>query len=165
MVKRFINGVLLINRWLFGLGAVFFVATLSLITVNVILRKIGTPIVGVYDYLECFGMVMMGSVFAYVQIKGHQIQMRIGLSRLPPRVLAIVDSFTLFLSLGFVVLLLWGAVLYLSTDVVIKEYTTNTGDVEMIVFPFRIPLVLCLVILCIILFRDTVNSVIKGVGK
>lgn len=164
-MKRFINAVLLIDNWLVGLGAFFFVATLGLITANVIGRKLGFPILGVYDYLACFGMVMIGSVFAYVQVKKRQIAITVLLSRLPPRAVAIADAVTLFLGLGFVVLLLWGVYQYLTTSVVIKEVTKNTGDFGLTVFPFRFPLVLCLVILAIILCRDMVNAVRRGMEK
>ena len=147
-----------------GIGAM--VIMMTVVVINVLGRAIiNTPLKGTVEMVEMTGAIMVSFVIAYTQFKKHNIIVGIVADRMPPKMRAIVDCFTMILSLAVVIGILWTAYITAVEMTIAGEYT---GIFETAKYPFRIVWVFGLFTLALFLLLQIIQSlsnIIKGVPK
>ena len=112
-----------------GIGAI--VIMMTIVVINVLGRAIiNTPLKGTVEMVEMLGVIMVSFIIAYTQYKKRNIIVGIVADRMPPRMRAIVDSFTMLVSLAVVACIVW------ATAVVDGAISGNFGWLGRLGFDF-----------------------------
>jgi len=144
-----------------ALGALL--AMMVVVVINVLGRAFfRAPFYGTVEFVEISGTFMVSFMAAYVQFRKSNVSVGIFVDRLSPRTQAIIDVFTVFLTLGIVSILVWGSLVAAVEMVELKEIT---GIYEIIKWPFRFVWVFGLFMLALMFLADLVEAVAKVVKK
>lgn len=134
-----------------------------LITSDVLGRFLfNSPVIGTAD-LSSYGMVIAVycSVAYCALVKGH-VSLDLIVAKFPQRGQAIIDSVTGFVSLAFFSLIIWRSVVSLMSS-------CERGEVSLTLqipsWPFRIILVIGIVILCLVLLLDFFKLLVKAAKR
>lgn len=150
--------VYLLSRWCNRIAQVAVVAMMLMLGGNILLRFIGTPILGVYDWTGLIGTILIALSLAYCGIQRGHIRVEFIVMLFPQRVQAAVDSITGILSLGLFVLAAW-------QSVVLGNEMWQKGDVSMTVqtpfHPFVYIIAFGCASLCLVILVDTIKSLAK----
>ena len=133
-----------------AVGIVFLLALMVLVVANVVVRAFGGGIAPTYELSEL--MIVVAVAFALVYTtkeKGHVV-VDILVPRLPRRIQAILQSFTLFLSVGICALIGWAGF-----DIMRYTWLKETTTVlELPYLPFRGIWVFSLLLVFLVLLFD-----------
>lgn len=100
------------TRWLSWVAGGALVAMMLLIGIHVLLRQFGNPVLGSYEFVEVFMVILLACGLAYTALaKGH-IAVNVVISRLPQRTQAIIDTVTNLISIALFAVVTWRLALY-----------------------------------------------------
>lgn len=101
-------------------------AMMLLVGGNILLRILGKPIVGTYDWTGLIGTIFIALALGYCGVQRNHVRVEFIVARFSQRVQAVVDSITGILSLGLFALAAW-------QSVVLGNDLWRKGDVSMTV--------------------------------
>lgn len=110
-----------------------------MITVNVIGRAIGVNIYGVVELVEMFLVVIIFLSLSQTHIEGKHIVVNVIVNKFSKRTQAIIDCVVFFLSLLYVILLIWQGWLAFMDSVKFNE-AASILNIPVAPFRFFIPL-------------------------
>ena len=133
---------------------------MTILVVNIILRKVWHPITGTYDFVSFMAAVLAGFAIGYVaSVKGH-VAVELFIDRLPERVQLIIAIVAGVLSLGVFSLVSWQSAIY-------GRNTWVSGEFSMTAYapfyPFIFAVSLGVAVLCLVILLDIVKAIIKVV--
>ncbi|MFC1820139.1 TRAP transporter small permease subunit [Thermodesulfobacteriota bacterium] len=147
-MERFANIIRWLSRAGMALGAVFLVAMMVLVVMNVGVRPFGRVIGGTIEVVELMAVVIVAFALAYTALSGSHVIVDIVVSRLSQRTQQIFKSFTYFLYLVTLVLITWA-----NAGLTYRRYLVGEEtDLHRISYiPFRSIWVLGLIIFCLVI--------------
>jgi TRAP-type C4-dicarboxylate transport system permease small subunit len=152
-----------IVRVLLAIGAVAIIAMMGIIVGNVIGRIFfNSPIYGAVEICGLTGVVVVAMAAGFTQQERRNVIVDVAASRFPPRIRAIADAFTLFLSLGIVAVLSWAMFASALRAAITGEYTPILAVTPA---PFEFTWAIGTLILCFFLVQHMIEAAIKGVKK
>ena len=155
-----------LSRAMDGLGRIILALMVLLITADVVLRYFfNRPIKGSYELVEFMLVVIVYLGLAYTQTQKEHISVTLLTEKMPPHVLAVLDTATHLLSLAIFVFITWRGIVQAET----LRADGTTSDILLIPnYPFMWVVVIGSATLCLIFFRDFLNSldhVLKSTPK
>ena len=163
IIDRLDKWAKLLSKWISWVGGIGVAFMLVLTVADVIGVKIfNTPISGAIEIVALLGVVISAFGFAYTQDQHANIQVEFFVTRLPKRIQAGVNAFTLLLCIILFAMLSWQSFEY---GLVLQQ----TGEVSMTsripFYPFVYSIAFCCIPLCFVLFVEFLKSVMKVVNK
>jgi TRAP-type C4-dicarboxylate transport system permease small subunit len=148
-----------VNRVLARIGMGALLVMMTVVTLNVLGRAIfNTPIYGTLEITELTGVIMVSLIIAFTQILREHIIVSIAVDRMPPRLRAGLDTFTLILSLAFAVMVIW------TTGAFGLKFPSDiTYIFEIITLPFRLVFVFGFIVVSLVLIGQIIESLAKVV--
>lgn len=147
-----------IGKVLSIISAAIIIAMMLLIVANISFRLFGEVVQGTYEIVKLLIVIAAALAVGYTAItKGH-VEIMVLITRFSQRVQTIFKAITLFISIAFLVVLMWGNVWTISQKMQINE----VSDVLKIPFlPFRIIMVFGLMFFCLVLIMDLCKIIRK----
>ena len=162
-VKSLVRVVNLLSRWFnyIGVGVLTF---MMLLTVTDVLMRFlfNSPILGTVELIEYLMIPVVFLGLAWCAVRRENIKVDILTIRLNPRLRAIIDSITCFLSLVIMVFISWQS--YSEMNFV-KEASKVSDILHIPAYPFYICLTLGCFLLCIVLFMNLIENIVQGVSR
>jgi TRAP-type C4-dicarboxylate transport system permease small subunit len=150
-------------RVLLVIATVALMAMMGTIAANIIGRIFfEVPILGTVEIAGLAGVVLIAVAVGFTEQEHRNIVVGIVANRFPPRIRAIADALTLFLSLGAVVVLSW-AVFGSAIDAV--AWGEYTSVLEITPAPFKFTWAIGTLILCLFLLQHMIKAFIKGIKR
>jgi len=146
-----------------AIGQGILILMMLLTASDVCLRYIfNRPILGAHEVTEFMMAVTVSSALAYAAYRKGHVSVDVLITRFSPRVQAVINSITCFLSLSVFLLIAWRSTLY-------AENLRASGQVStslyIPIYPFVYSIVIGSVIICLILLANLVghlSRVVKG---
>ena len=158
--RRFLDRM---NRVLVPIGMGAILTMMTVVSLNVIGRAFFRfPVFGTVEIVELAGVIFVSFILAYTQLQGENIIVTVLVDRLPPRLKAILNSFTQFLSLVIIAALGWTGFVRALEMARVKEITAIFRITQV---PFRFVWVFGCVTLFLVLMAQFIESLIKVVKK
>jgi TRAP-type C4-dicarboxylate transport system permease small subunit len=149
-----------LSRWCDRVAQGAAVAMMLMVVGNILLRMLGKPIVGAYDWTGLIGTILVALALGYCGVRRNHVRVEFIVARFPPRVQAVIDSITGVLSLGFFALAAW-------QSVVLGSDMWQKGDVSITVqspfYPFVYTIAFGCALLWLVILVDTMKSLVKAV--
>jgi TRAP-type C4-dicarboxylate transport system permease small subunit len=120
-----------------------------------------TPIFGAIEIAGLAGAVVVAVAVGFTERERRNIVVDVVTSRFTPHTRALVETFTLFLSLGAVAFLAWAIFTDAVNSVTIGETTLTTG---VRTAPFKFTWAIGVILLCLFLVQHMIET-IRGRGK
>jgi TRAP-type C4-dicarboxylate transport system permease small subunit len=143
-----------------GMGAILLMMTV--VSLNVTGRFFGLPVFGTTEIVELSGVIMVSFILAYTQFDKQNVAATALIDKLSPKLQAITNSLTLFLTLVIVALLGW-------TGFVRAQEMLSAGEITAIFrvpqAPFRFIWVLGCISLLLVLIGQFIESLFKVRNK
>ncbi len=157
---RFLEGM---NRVLVRIGMWAIVIMMTVVSLNVIGRAFfRAPLFGTVEIVELAGVIFVSCILAYTQFQRENITVNALIDVLPPRLRAITNCFTQFLSLAIIAALAW-------TGSVRAFEMLRVGEITAIFrisqAPFRFVWVFGCIVLLVVLIAQFIESLIKVIKK
>ena len=144
-------------------GAIVLAMMMFLVAVDVTLRyTIDLPVKGSVELVELMMIVVVFLAVAYTASQKGHVSIELVTSRLPQRAQAILDIFTSFLSLGFIILVIWRSILRGNTMWHDNHVTIVLG---IPIFPFLYIIAFGCILLAIILIANILDSLAQAIKK
>ncbi|MFS0823140.1 TRAP transporter small permease [Bacillus sp. 1P02SD] len=143
-----------IEKVLLFLGAVLTIFMMFLITLDVILRKLGHPIQGTFELVQVLtvGIVFLGA--AYVQsIKGH-VFIEVATDKLPKKIQQALDFFGYLIGIAVCVVITWQSGIGVWDSLVMNEVAAGIAKIPL--WPAKIVIFIGMALLSIRLLLDIV---------
>jgi TRAP-type C4-dicarboxylate transport system permease small subunit len=142
------------------IGGACLVGMMALTCIDVVLRKMGSPIFGSLDIVGFLAVIALAASMPYThQQKGH-VGVSLLVQKFSERTQAVIDSITSLVSLILFAIVSWQMWLY-AKELYIK------GDVSMAIqwpkYPFIYIVSFCFAILCLTILVDFLSQVRKAV--
>jgi len=120
------------------------------------------PVPGTFELTELMLAIAVLTAIGYTQVKGEHISIDLVISIFPPRVRAIIDTITDFLSLVIFVLVTWQTLKYAQL-----LYTSNdvSAVLRLPVYPFLIIAAIGCFMFCLAMLSSFLQSLKKVVNK
>ena len=151
------------NRVLVPIGMGAILIMMIVVSLNVIGRAFfRAPVFGTVEIVELAGVIFVSFILAYTQLQGENIIVNIVVEKLPPRLHAIINSFTQFLSLVIVAALVWTGFVRALEMVRVREITAIFRITQA---PFRFVWVFGCITLFVVLMAQFIESLVKVVKK
>jgi TRAP-type C4-dicarboxylate transport system permease small subunit len=115
-----------------------------------------TPIFGAIEIAGLAGVVVVAVAVGFAERERSNVVVDVVAIRFTPRIRAIVDAFTLFLSLGAVAFLLWAVFRDALNSVTRGEIALTTG---IFTAPFKFTWVIGIIALCLFLLQHTIEAI------
>jgi TRAP-type C4-dicarboxylate transport system permease small subunit len=135
-------------------------AMLILTTSNILLRKVGKPIYGAYDYVCFLSTIVVAFAIANCAVQKGHTQVELLVARFSRRAQGIVDSITGILSLGIFSLITW-------QSIVLANDMRRAGELSMTslepFYPYIYAIAFGCALLCFVILVDIMKSVVKAV--
>jgi len=120
------------------------------------------PIPGSYELTEFLMAILVAFALAYTQVhKGH-VSVDLVISRFPPRAQAVINTITIFFSLGIFAIITWRSIVY-AGNVRLEGFVTSALDIP--IYPFVYVVAFGSAILCLVLIYNLfehLHQVVKG---
>lgn len=137
-------------------------AMMTILVLNIILRKVWHPITGAYDFVSFTAAVLAGFGIAYVaSVKGH-VAVELFIDRLPERVQLIIGIIAGILSLGVFSLVSWQSAIYARSTWVSGEFSMTAYAPF---YPFIFAVSLGVAVMCLVILLDIIKSLVKVVKE
>jgi len=120
-----------------------------------------TPIFGTIEIAGLAGVIVVAAAIGFAEREQKNIVVDVVANRFTPRIRALADVFTLFLSLGAVAFLLWAIFNDALNSLTIRETTLTTGTFTA---PFKFTWAIGIIILCLFLLQHMIEAFRRG-GK
>jgi TRAP-type C4-dicarboxylate transport system permease small subunit len=151
------------NRVLVPIGMGAILIMMIVVSLNVIGRAFfRAPVFGTVEIVELAGVIFVSFILAYTQLQGENIIVNIVVEKSPPRLHAIINSFTQFLSLVIVAALVWTGFVRALEMVRVREITAIFRITQA---PFRFVWVFGCITLFLVLIAQFIESLVKVVKK
>jgi TRAP-type C4-dicarboxylate transport system permease small subunit len=137
-----------------GIGGACLLAVMALVVLNVITRGFGGGIAPTYEIIVLLMVVTVSFALAYTGLEKAHIEVDFMLSRLSQKAKNILKIFSLTLTVIVLMLLTWGAMVILSARWWGFE---ETELISLSYMPFRLALVIGLVLFCLIQTIHLIN--------
>jgi len=157
------SAVIQVSRVLNVIGVIAVGMLMLLITLHVLGRELfNAPITGITDICEFVMIIAVYCAVAYCAVVRGHISVDLIVSRFSERGQAITDTVTGFGSLAFFSLVAWSA-----TSHVLVSHARGDSSLtwSIVTWPFRIVLLIGIVMLCLVLLVDFVHLVARLVKK
>jgi TRAP-type C4-dicarboxylate transport system permease small subunit len=146
-----------------AIGTIALIVMATIIALNVLGRSfLGKPILGTLDISGLAGVVFATVAVPFVESQRRNVVMEVVSARFPPRLQAFMNAFVLALGLGACGLVTWAMVKESMRSASFSEATLIS---RIPVAPFKYIWSVGVALLCIILLRNIVASVIKGLKR
>jgi TRAP-type C4-dicarboxylate transport system permease small subunit len=150
-------------RVLMVAGAIALMAMMIIIVANILGRLFfRTPILGTVEVAGFTGAILVAIAVGFAERDHRNVIVEILVSRFPPRVKALVDSFTLILGLGGLVVLFWAMFNYALKTAIGHEYTFTLGVNPA---PFQFIWSFGVLILCVYVLHHIIQYFKRGLQK
>jgi TRAP-type C4-dicarboxylate transport system permease small subunit len=150
----------LLSHWCDWIAQGAVLAMMFLVGGNILLRFLGKPILGTYDWTGLMGTILIALSLGYCGVLRNHVRVEFIVARFPQRVQAVVDSITGILSLGLFALAVW-------QSVVLGNDMWQKGDVSITVqapfHPFVYAIAFGCALLWLVIFVDTIKSLARVV--
>ena len=144
-------------------GAIVLAMMMFLVAVDVTLRyTIDLPVKGSVELVELMMIIVVFLAVAYTASQRGHVAIELVSTRLPKRVQSILDVFTSFLSLVFIVLIIWRSILRGITMWQDHHVTIVLG---IPIFPFLYIIAFGCALLAIILIANILDSLAQAIKK
>lgn len=151
-----------ITKVLLVMGGIALMVMMAIVVGNSIGRALfRTPIFGTIEIAGLAGVVVVAGAVGFTERERRNIVVDTAANRLKPRMRALVDAFTLFLSLGAVAFLFWAVFNNAIRSLTIREVTLTTS---VLIAPFKFIWAIGIIILCLFLLQHMIEAIRKG-GK
>jgi TRAP-type C4-dicarboxylate transport system permease small subunit len=151
-----------ITKVLLVIGGIALMVMMAIVVGNSIGRALfRTPIFGTIEIAGLAGVVVVAGAVGFTERERRNIVVDTAANRLKPRMRALVDAFTLFLSLGAVAFLFWAVFNNAIRSLTIREVTLTTS---VLIAPFKFIWAIGIIILCLFLLQHMIEAIRKG-GK
>jgi TRAP-type C4-dicarboxylate transport system permease small subunit len=152
--------VRLVSRFCDKIAQAGLFAMLFIVASNILLRRIGKPIYGAYDYVCFIATIMVSFSMANCAVEKGHTQVELVVARFPQRAQGIIDSLTGILSLGIFSLITWQSIA-LGNDM------RRTGELSMTsltpFYPYIYAIAFGSALLCLVILVDIMKSLVKAV--
>jgi TRAP-type C4-dicarboxylate transport system permease small subunit len=138
-----------------GLFAMFLV-----IFGNILLRKVGKPIFGAYDYTCFISAIVIAFAMAHCAVQKGHTQVDLFVARFSQRAQGIIGSITGILSLGLFSLITWQCIA-LANDMRLAGETSMTSLVPF--YPYIYAVAFGCALLSLVILVDFIKSLVKAV--
>ena len=156
-----VRRILSVFLWLAAFGLL---AMVVLLVSNVFGRAFfNLPILGAIELTQFGGVIMVSLALAYVQIQLRNVTTTIIVSRFSPRLRAAFDSVTYSLATFAVAATAWAGAEFGWEEWTVYDTVTLTLGISYA--PFKAIWVIGCSLLCIVLFSQVIESVVKVVRK
>ena len=143
-------------------GAVALMVMMTIVVGNSLGRAFfKTPIFGTIEIAGLAGVIVVAAAIGFAEREQKNIVVDVVANRFTPRIRALADVFTLFLSLGAVAFLLWAIFNDALNSLTIRETTLTTGTFTA---PFKFTWAIGIIILCLFLLQHMIEAFRRG-GK
>jgi TRAP-type C4-dicarboxylate transport system permease small subunit len=137
-------------------------AMMTLLVINIILRKAWHPITGSTDFVGFIAAILASLSVGYVAaVKGH-VAVDLIVNRLPERAQLIIMTIAGILSLGIFSLVSWQTAIYAHATWISGEFSMSAYAPF---YPFLYVVSLGIAVLCLVILSDIVKSVRKAVKR
>jgi TRAP-type C4-dicarboxylate transport system permease small subunit len=151
------------NRVLVPIGMGALLIMMTIVSLNVIGRAFfRAPVFGTVEIVELTGVILVSFILAYTQLQGENIIVTFLVDKFPPRLKAIIDSFTKFLNLVIIAALIWTGSVRAVEMVRVREITAIFRITQS---PFRFVWVFGCITLFLVLIAQFIESLVKVVKK
>lgn len=155
--KDFINKV---SQSINSFGVVFLFGMMLLIVTDVCLRRIfSRPLMGSFEIVELIMIILVYLGLAYTTVQKAHITVDLVLSRFSEKTQVLIDSFTLFLSLGLFVLITWRNIIR-ARELWLEKATSSLLSIP--IFPFYYLLAFGCGVLSLVLLTQLVEMLGKA---
>ena len=138
-------------------GAVALMVMMAIVVGNSLGRTLfKTPIFGAIEIAGLAGVVVVAVAVGFAERERSNVVVDVVAIRFTPRIRAIVDAFTLFLSLGAVAFLLWAVFRDALNSVTRREIALTTG---IFTAPFKFTWVIGIIVLCLFLLQHMIEAI------
>lgn len=120
------------------------------------------PIPGSFELTEFMLAIVVLTAIGYTQVKGEHISIDMFITKFPPRVVAIIDSVTNFLTLSMYILVTWQTIKYV--QLLYKSHDVS-GVLRLPVYPFLIVSAVGTFMFCLAMLSTFIQSLKKAVEK
>jgi TRAP-type C4-dicarboxylate transport system permease small subunit len=131
-------------------------AMMVLIAGNIVLRRVGMPIYGSYDYATYLTTIMVSFSLAYCAVQKGHTQVELLMAFLSVRVRGVVDTVTGVLSLAMFSLITWQLVLY-------ADDMRRAGELSMTsltpFYPYIYAIAFGCGLLCLVILVELIKSI------
>lgn len=139
------------------IAAVLLFILMVLGTIDVIGRYVfNAPIVGTMERGQVLLALMVFLSWGYTQIKKGHVRVELFIARFPPRIRAVMDFATTFLTLIFFILIVW-------QSTVMAFETQKTGEVIYVIHwpmaPFQLLVPIGGIFLCLVLITEMIQYI------
>lgn len=93
-MARFEKIIYTSGRWLNYVAGAAIIVMMTLVVIDIILRNIGSPIIGVYEVVGYLGALVIAFALVHLTATNGNINISFMVSKLPERTQAIIDSIT-----------------------------------------------------------------------
>ncbi len=166
IVKWVERATTLPNKWFHWVAMVVLLLLMFLTVGDVVGRyvvkfiPIFGPISGSFELTEFMLAVVVLTAIGYTQVKGEHISIDMFITKFPPRVRAIIDSITNFLTLAMYVLVTWQTIKYAR---LLYESHDVSGVLRLPVYPFLIVSAIGTFMFCLAMLSSFLQSLKKVV--
>ena len=156
------------NKWLHWVAMVVLLLLMFLTVGDVVGRyMVGFlpgfgPIPGTFELTEFMLAITVLTAIGYTQVKGEHISIDMFITKFSPRVRAIIDSVTNFLSLAMFALVTWQTIKYAQ---LLYESHDVSGVLRLPVYPFLIVSAIGTFMFCLAMLSSFFQSLKKSVKK
>jgi len=156
------------NKWLHWVAMVVLLLLMFLTVGDVVGRyMVGFipgfgPIPGTFELTEFMLAITVLTAIGYTQVKGEHISIDMFITKFSPRVRAIIDSVTNFLSLAMFALVTWQTIKYAQ---LLYESHDVSGVLRLPVYPFLIVSAIGSFMFCLAMLSSFFQSLKKSVKK
>jgi C4-dicarboxylate transporter DctQ subunit len=159
-VTRFDRMIRWLSKFCDQIAQVSLFAMFFLIFINILLRKVGKPIFGTYDY-SCFLLaIMVAFAMAHCAVQGGHTRVDFIVAHLSQRIQWVIGSITGILSLGLFSLITWQCIA-LANDI------RHAGEVSMTAllpfYPYIYAVAFGCALLSLVILVDFIKSLVKAV--
>jgi TRAP-type C4-dicarboxylate transport system permease small subunit len=142
------------------IGAVALMVMMVIVVGNSLGRAFfKTPIFGAIEIAGLAGVVVVSAAVGFAEREQRNVVVDVVANRFTPRIRALADAFTLFLSLGAVASMLWAISKDALNSVTTREITLTTG---VLIAPFKFTWAIGVIILCLFLLQHLTEAIRRG---
>ena len=138
------------------------VIMMGLIIVNIALRFVWRPLLGIYEYVSFLGAIVVSFALAYCALKKGHIAVNLLVDHLSKRSQALIDSVIGIISLVLFGFATWQLAVY-ATDILTSGEVSATTKTPF--YPFIYGVAAGFLMLCLALAVDLAKSILKVIGK
>ncbi|MFC1532225.1 TRAP transporter small permease subunit [Thermodesulfobacteriota bacterium] len=136
------------------IGATFLTGTMLMVMTNIISRRFGFVVLGVYELVELLMVVVVAGAVGYTELNKGHVTVSLIKDFLSKRTNQIIERF-----IHFIHLITWGAVLCSAVLIMVERWSIEVSDVlELPVFPFRAVWTYGLIFWCLVILMDFIKS-------